>query len=55
MNQLWIIQTSNSNAWIQTLAMSDEWKQALYNYDKNDDIGLVAQPTPIEKVPKDKR
>ena len=33
-----------------------EWEQALYHqYSKNDAVRLVAQPTPIENVPEDKK
>ena len=33
--------------------LGHEWEQALYHqYDKNDAVRLVAQPTPIENIPK---
>ena len=36
--------------------LGHEWEQALYHqYDKNDAVHLVAQPTPIENVPKDRK
>ena len=36
--------------------LGHEWEQALYHqYDKNDNVKLVAQPTPIENVPPDKK
>jgi len=36
--------------------LGHEWEQALYHqYDKNDYVKLVAQPTPIENVPPDKK
>ena len=36
--------------------LGSEWKQALFHqYDKNDAVRLVTQPTPIENIPKDKK
>ena len=36
--------------------LGHEWEQALYHqYDKNDNVHLVAQPTPIENVPKNRK
>jgi hypothetical protein len=36
--------------------LGHEWRQALfYQYNKNDTVRLVAQPTPIENVPNDRK
>jgi hypothetical protein len=36
------------------LDLGHEWEQALHHqYDKNDAVHFVAQPTPIEDVPKE--